>query len=805
MSANTAQYNINFTTNGGVVLPGLTKGMDGVRASVEKTTKTFGDCYKSLMSVSLAAQGLSELKSAIDNVIAPGVSLNSNMAELSAITGVTGEGLKAIEMAARQTAKTFGTSAVQNVESYKLILSQLSPEIANNSEAMKMMGENVNILSKQMGGDTVAATEVLTTSMNQYGVSLKDPIAASKVMADMMNVMSAGAQAGSAELPQIKNALEQVGMVAKTTGISFVDLNAQIQVLDKAGKKGSEGGVALRNVLTTLSEGRFTSKHAAEGLEAAGISVEYLANQSIPLTDRLRTLRKIQGDTALMTKVFGKENMAAAIAMVQGADEADELSKQITGTSSAMDQADTIMGSYQEKMNRTRAWLDDLKISVFNAAQPFLPMAQNVMTAFVSIGQMANGVQSLSSIIGALNIKTWFNTAATEVNTGAQRQGFLAKMRLNVATYALAANMNLASMRMGINSVIARIQASGIRSVAIAFGQATLGATAFQIALDALGIGLILAGIAALVAGLKYLWDHSKRFREILFGIGYAGAAVFHNIGVFVGRLWNWVIKPIATAWFDMYAAIFSGIWDAAVTAFNWIKQGVISVYRTFVSVFIAIWNAAKSVFTAIANFVGAVWNWIKQTFSGFASWIDKALIQPIYGAFSGVWNWLVKLFDNIMNRLSGFLAPIRELWNKLFSGNGMKDIKVSYKEGEKAGAKSFDKDQANKKAVGKPQEVKVVNDNHKAVFDVSKGYGVSTPTIGGVAAKSAKNKDARNKSQEGGSADSGNKTRSLNINKLIENLIINNQNGTTMSKEAIIQMVREALLTASADFTLAE
>ncbi len=154
----------------------------------------------------------------MDDLIAPGVALNSNMAELSAITGVTGQGLKDIEMAARSTAKTFGTDASDNVESYKLILSQLSPEIAKSSEAMKMMGDNVNILSKQMKGDTVAATNVLTTSMNQFGVSTKDPIAAAKIMADMMNVMSAGAQAGSAELPQIQSALEQVGMVAKQQG-----------------------------------------------------------------------------------------------------------------------------------------------------------------------------------------------------------------------------------------------------------------------------------------------------------------------------------------------------------------------------------------------------------------------------------------------------------------------------------------------------------------------------------------------------------------------------------------------------------
>lgn len=353
--SNTVTYQVNLKVVGDDVIGSITKNIEKMTESTRRATKTFGDCYKALFAISQVAEGLSVLEQGFNNLLEPGANLNANMLELSAITGVTGDGLKSIEKAARDTAKAFGTSAVDNVEAYKMMLSQLSPEIANNSEAMKMMGENANILSKQMGGDTVAATEVLNTSLNQFGVSMDDPIAAAKIMADMMNVMSAAAQQGSAELPQIKSALEQVGMVAKTTGLSFAETNAYIQLLDQAGKKGSEGGVALRNVLTTLSEGRFTSKLAAEGLEQAGISVDYLADSSIPLHERLKTLRKIQGDTALMTKVFGKENMAAAIAMINTADEAQAMAESIVGTNSAVEQADIIMQGHNEKLSRTKA------------------------------------------------------------------------------------------------------------------------------------------------------------------------------------------------------------------------------------------------------------------------------------------------------------------------------------------------------------------------------------------------------------------------------------------------------------------
>lgn len=372
---------INQTLN--TFAENTTKAIEGVAKTVKESTKLSNLNLEALLSLTDRAT------TAIADLYAPGISLEKNLAELSAITGVTGEGLKAIEQAARDTAKTFGTSAVDNVEAYKMMLSQLSPDIAKNSEAMKLMGENVNILSKQMGGDTIAATDVLNTSLNQFGVSMEDPIKAAKVMTEMMNVMSAAAQNGSAELPQIKQALEQVGMVAKTTGLSFAETNAYIQLLDQAGKKGSEGGVALRNVLTTLSEGRFTSKLAADGLKAAGISTDYLADSSVPLHERLKTLRKIQGDTALMTKVFGKENMAAAIALINTADEAEAMSKKIEGTNSAVEQAGVIMESTAEKNARLTAQVEDFKISIFNATNG----------AFGYAGAIGNIVKDMTNLI----------------------------------------------------------------------------------------------------------------------------------------------------------------------------------------------------------------------------------------------------------------------------------------------------------------------------------------------------------------------------------------------------------------------
>ena len=786
-------FNLNFNTNGGQVFETVNKALDKVQSNVNQTTKTFGDCYKSFLAFELAAGNIDQLKDSFNNLLSPGIALNTQMADLSAITGLTGQGLKDIEKAARDSAKTFGTDASQNVNSYKLILSQLSPEIAKSSEAMKLMGNNVNILSKTMGGDTVAATEVLTTAMNQYGVSTKDPIAASKAMADMMNVMAAGAKEGSAELPQIKQALEQVGMVAKTTGLSFVQTNAAIQMLDKAGKKGAEGGVALRNVLTTLSEGRFASKDATFGLQQMGISTATLADASIPLTDRLRMLKPVMGDTALMTKVFGKENMAASIALIESADSQDILAKKITGTNTAVDQASVVMASYQERLNRATAIVTDLKVGFFNATQQFAPFVQGGLQTASSMAHFAQTVNILNSAQKALK------TSMSGTDGNVSKLG--KSLKLNYAIFMES------SVVTSISALANRIYAKSIDSIKTATNRTTASVMGLNLAMLMSPVGLVVIGVLALIATFKYLWDHSKRFREILFGVWEAAKAVFTNIGVFIKRVWEMVVKPVIMAYYTFYKFVFTKIWDFIKWVFNGIAAIFVWLYEQSVSVFTTIKNFVVGVFNwiveqvsgalaTVGSFFSGLWDWFSGVFSGFANFINEWLIQPIRDAFGGIWDWIVGLFEKIMDKLTGVFAPIKKFFKTLFSSEGMTDVKAAYKDGEKKGAASFDKDHKSKVESQKSKATEPKKD--KNAFDVTKGGAGMIPAtkpIGGVGAKDKK---------ESGGTGGGSGSRNITIGKLIENMHIHIGGTIRESKESIKQQITEVLLTAVNDVNLA-
>lgn len=464
--ANQVVYNITFTGNAAAFTSQLTDGMGTVKNATEKATGAFSKFQAHLIALNQGIQVLRDFSQTLRETSEPGLKLNASMQDLSAITGVAGAKLKEIEGYARAAAKTFGGSAAQGVESYKLILSKLSPEIAKVPKALQAMGNSAMTLSKTMGNDVVAATQVLTTAMNQYQVSLDDPIKASQVMSEMMNIMAAAAKEGSAELPEIQAALEQAGMAAKMAGVSFAETNAAIQVLDKAGKKGAEGGVAIRNVLATLSEGRFLPKEVLEELNAAGVSVDTLANKSLPLAERLTELRKIFNDSALVTKLFGKENSNAALALISGIPLLQQYTEAVQGTKSAEEQAAVVMQSKEEQLARIKAKVDDYKISIFNLTGNMLPFTEIAVSALVPIAEMIPLISGLSK-----GIKAFSFTAVIA--------GF--------ASFKVAA--------------IASCRAVGVAIMSIPV------------------FGWIAAAIAALAAAIAIAWNKFEGFRKTILGV----------------------------------------------------------------------------------------------------------------------------------------------------------------------------------------------------------------------------------------------------------------------------------------------
>jgi len=525
MSTTTTQWILELIDKITAPMKGITDAAEDAAKGVYDVGDSADNAQKKLKELSAIdlyaiSSSIKQLSDDFNSAMQPGVEFDAGMRDIEAITGITGDALEKLGDNARSTAKQFGGDATAMLESYKGILSRLGPDVAKNSEALNQMGVNIATLSKTMGNDAPAAMDALTTSMLQFGVSLDDPEAAAAEMTRMMNIMAAGAKEGAAEVPQISEALKQAGVQALNSKVSFAETNSALQALAQGGKYGSEAGIALRNVLGKMAGLDVIPKEAAEKIRALGINYDIVSDKSLPLTTRLRELSKAQADATLITQIFGTENAAAAGILLRSTEYQDEMTKKITGTNTATEQANIVMSGWGETMGRASAWFKDLGISFFSAAKyvaPFVTGVAGAVTVLANLSNARTGIMALFSALKALpSVSAIWNTGFASMS-------------------AACTTLRTAILNIPV-------------------------------------IGWILALIAALIALGTYLWKTSATFRGVLFAIWEVTKAVFTGIFSFVKSVANGLLHILKGVfnpknWFDSnykFADGFKQITDAA-------------------------------------------------------------------------------------------------------------------------------------------------------------------------------------------------------------------------------------------------
>jgi len=192
-------------------------------------------------------------------------------------------------------------------------------------------------------------------------------------------------------------------------------------------------------------------------------------------------------------------------------------------------------------------------------------------------------------------------------------------------------------------------------------------------------IGLVVAALAALVAGLVWAYQNSETFRAIV-------DAAFRGVAVAGQWLWNTVLKPIfdALAWVvrEVLGPVVMWFWTAVIRpAFDGIGMIVSFWWNVIVKpVFdLFVWIIRNVIAPAVMWFWRAViqpaWDGIGAIISG----VYRTVIQPAWNAMQAGLDTLKGWFDRIVdgigrvwNGLKRLLAePINFLINTIWN-NGM-------------------------------------------------------------------------------------------------------------------------------------
>jgi TP901 family phage tail tape measure protein len=320
---------------------------------VRKADQAVGDFHKSVGNypkISSLTSGLKNLAGAFGLIggVALFASIMKNafdtiklfdqgIADLSAITGAAGKDLDYLKNQAIALGKGTQGGAVAVVEAYKLIASA-KPELLENVSALNQVTEAVLTLAQASGMEMPAAALALTDAMNQFGADASQ----ASVFVD---ALANGAKYGSAEIPQVTEALLKFGAVARTSNVSIQESTALVELLAENGLKGADAGTALRNVLLKISAPDALPMKAQQEFAKLGISLETLKDKSIPVQEKLELLKPLLKDNASIVKVFGLENATAALNVLGHTDRLKELTSKMNENGTALEQANIRMNT----------------------------------------------------------------------------------------------------------------------------------------------------------------------------------------------------------------------------------------------------------------------------------------------------------------------------------------------------------------------------------------------------------------------------------------------------------------------------
>ena len=470
----------------------------------------FGDVLKANLASEVIIEGLKALANGIKNVassaIEVGSSFEASMSQVAATMGITAQeiqnGSKAYELLAA-SAKACGETTKYSATEAGEALNYLALAGYDAEKAAATLPKVLDLAAA--GGMSLAtASDLVTDSMAALGMETDE-------LQNYIDEMAKTSQKSNTSVQQLGEATLVCAGAASSAGMDLETMNTALGVLANNGIKGAEGGTHLRNVLISLAA---PTDNAAAKLEALGVETTTASGDIRNLEAILIDLnRAMEGmgtaeKTQAIKTIFNKTDIAAVNALLKSTSgEFVSLYKEIENCSgAAANMAETMNDNLKGKLTILGSTLEALGISAYEVFDEDLKRGVETATDAVAKlnksikeGDMNTSLNKLSDSLGDF------------IERGAELAEDLLPKVIDAATWCLDNFPTIAALVSGI--VAANLAMNTIAPVIeiaqaawIAYTTAEEGATAAQAAFNAVAsanpIGILVAGVAALTAGM---------------------------------------------------------------------------------------------------------------------------------------------------------------------------------------------------------------------------------------------------------------------------------------------------------------
>ena len=327
--------------------------------------------------------GIAALGYTVSESISSVSDFETHLDGLQSLTGLGDDAMKSIADGAIEMSKGFKSSASEIVDSMKLIGSQ-APELLQNQDALMKVTEAANVLSEAAGIEVVDAAKGVTTVMNQMGASASEAT-------NVINVLAASSQQGSADVAYLNTAFEKAGTAAKSAGMDYTQLAAAIETIAPKFSSADVAGSTLNSTLLALSvQANDKFKPAVVGMDQA-----------------LQNLAKAEMDDIQMKNLVGASNITMLKTLIEAKDTFKGFESSLAGTNTAYEQMAINTDNLDGTIGRLKANWEALLLTLGESEiiQGIIQFFQQVISTLTElINYISATIKEFEGLGGSINI-----------------------------------------------------------------------------------------------------------------------------------------------------------------------------------------------------------------------------------------------------------------------------------------------------------------------------------------------------------------------------------------------------------------
>lgn len=328
---------------------GFQSGIDGIGSIAEKGLKATGAILAGT-ATAIGAIGAASVKVGSD--------FEASMSKVAAISGATGDDLKALTDKAKEMGATTKFSASESADAL-----QYMAMAGWKTEDMLNGLEGIMNLAAASGEDLATTSDIVTDALTAFGLSAED----STHFADVLAQASSNA---NTNVGMMGETFKYVAPVAGALGYTAEDTALAIGLMANSGIKASQAGTSLRSIMSRMAK---PTKEVQGAMDKLGVSLTDSNGNMKSLNEVMGDLRNgfaglSEAEAAEMAAALGgQEAMSGLLAIVNASDDDfDKLSDAIYSCDGAAKRmADTMNDNLQGQITILKSGLEGLGISLY--------------------------------------------------------------------------------------------------------------------------------------------------------------------------------------------------------------------------------------------------------------------------------------------------------------------------------------------------------------------------------------------------------------------------------------------------------